>query len=277
MRKLLEKSAFPTLHLPKGQKTSVSARKLTNKRIVSDLLLGQSEVEVCCVDEEPALPPLPVNDQNTSETFEVGSQCNLEPDHKCCLDWRNKYAEALNTIKQLEKKILKAKKLSKKEQTVIVKQHLEDLGHKETAIKHILKPGIHHKNYTQEDVCNALILRCMSNKSFEYLRRNKILPLPSKTTLSKWVDKLDCKPGFKNNFLVIVEKKMQSAESWEKDAIIMFDELDLKKRYEYDRINKQVYGGYKKLQCVIVRGLFSRWKQMIYFDFDTPMTKGCQH
>jgi hypothetical protein len=60
----------------------------------------------------------------------------------------------LNTIKQLEKKILKAKKLSKKDQAV-----LEDLGHTETAIKHILKPGILHKNYTQEDVCNALILR----------------------------------------------------------------------------------------------------------------------
>ena len=33
---------------------------------------------------------------------------------------------------------------------------------------------------------------------------------------------------------------MKSGESWEKDAIIMFDELDLKKVYEYDKLNKQV-------------------------------------
>lgn len=127
----------------------------------------------------------------------------LEPDHECCLDWRRKYNDTLNTIKQLEKKILKANKLSKKEQTFIVKQNLKEVGHKETEFKHILNPGIHNKNYTQEDVCNALILRSMSNKSFEFLRRNKILPLPSRTTLSKWVDKLDCKPGFNNNFLFI--------------------------------------------------------------------------
>ena len=70
----------------------------------------------------------------------------------------------------------------------------------------------------------------MSHKSFEYLPRNKILSLPSTSTLSKWVEKLDCKPGFNNNVLKIVEKKLQSLESWEKDAIIMFDELDPKKR-----------------------------------------------
>ena len=108
---------------------------------------------------------------------------NLEPDHECCLDWRRKYNDTLNTIKQLEIKILKANKLSKKEQTFIVKQNLKEMGHKETEFKHILNPGIHNKNYTQEDVCNALILRSMSNKAFEFLRRNKILPLPSRTTL----------------------------------------------------------------------------------------------
>ena len=130
--------------------------------------------------------------------------------------------------------------MSKTEKSAIVQQHLKELGHSDTDIKHILKPGTHRRNYTKEDVCNALVLRCMSNKTFEYLRLNKILPLPCRRTLSKWLTDLSCKPGFENSFLEIVEKKMKSGESWEKDAIIMFDELDLKKVYEYDKLNKQV-------------------------------------
>ena len=110
---------------------------------------------------------------------------NLEPDHECCLDWRRKYNDTLNTIKQLEKKILKANKLSKKEQTFIVKQNLKEVGHKETEFKHILNPGIHYKNYTQEDVCNAF-------DSQEYVQKIFRISSPEQTssfaTLSKWVD-----------------------------------------------------------------------------------------
>jgi hypothetical protein len=204
-----------------------------------------------------------LNNNQTSTSAEIGLQCNLD----------KQYTEALKKIVSLEKKLEKAKLLTKKEKSEIVKNHLVNLGHSETAIKHILNPTIHHRNFSQEDICNGLILRCMSSKTFEYLRKNKILPLPSQPTMSKWLGQFSCKPGFNNNFIQIVEKKLQGEESLQKEAILMFDELDLKKTFEYDYVNKQVYGGYKKLQCVMVRGLFGSWKQLVYFNFDTNMTK----
>lgn len=42
-------------------------------------------------------------------------------------------------------------------------------------------------------------------------------------------------------------------------------------------INKkkqQILGSYKTIQTVIVMGLLSQWKQLIYYDFDTAMRKG---
>ena len=40
-----------------------------------------------------------------------------------------------------------------------------------------------------------------------------------------------------------------------------------------DNVNKCVYGPAKKVQAVILWGLTSKWKQLIFYDFDVKMTK----
>ena len=84
--------------------------------------------------------------------------------------------------------------VSKKQK--IVHQYLKDVGHSDTAIKHIMNPNTCHRKYSEDDICNGLVLKCMSPKTFEYLRKNKIVPVPSPRTLSKWIKQFSCKPGF---------------------------------------------------------------------------------
>lgn len=42
--------------------------------------------------------------------------------------------------------------------------------------------------------------------------------------------------------------------------------------YEYDKTLDQIFGSNEQMQCVIVRGLFKKFKQPIYINFDEKMT-----
>ena len=245
VKKELKLSAIPTLHLP-----NVS-------------LGAEQEVEISVSGSEAEI-----------QSVDVGTQTS-----SCCLALEKKYKDCLLKISDLQNELhnahelLKTKKLTKKRKKEVIKSHLSELGHNELSIKHILDPSTYHRNHSQDDICNALILKTMSNKSYEYLRRNKIIPLPSVTTLSKWLVNVKCAPGFDNIFFELLKKNFQDASTSERQAVLSFDEVDIKKLYQYDKINRRVYGNHKKMQVVMIRGMFGKWKQTIYFEFDKRMTK----
>ena len=88
-----------------------------------------------------------------------------------------------------------------------------------------------------------------------------------------WLGKLTVKPGIQETNLNLVQNRFEVAEPRDKFALLCFDEMDIKKIYEYDHKNKQVYGNSKKVMVVMVRSLFSDWKETVYFNFNTNMTK----
>ena len=90
--------------------------------------------------------------------------------------------------------------------------------------------------------------------------------------LGRWLSDVPCKPGVQVTNLDLIRKLLDQSELKDRQAVLSFDEMDIKKVYEYDNRNKQVYGPNKKLQVVIVRSLFSTWKETIYFQFDQNMT-----
>lgn len=59
----------------------------------------------------------------------------------------------------------------------------------------------------------------------------------------------------------------------DKVAVIQFDEMKVHSVYEYDQLEDEVVGPHTQMQVVMVRGLFSKWKQPIFIDFDQKMTK----
>ena len=90
--------------------------------------------------------------------------------------------------------------------------------------------------------------------------------------MGRWLNGVPCKPGLQEVNIELVKKLLEGADLKDRQAVLSFDEMDIKKVYEYDHRNKQVFGPNKKLQVVIVRSLFSNWKQTIFFDFDKNMT-----
>ena len=49
--------------------------------------------------------------------------------------------------------------------------------------------------------------------------------------------------------------------------------MAIKSKYEYHQAQDKVYGPAKKVQLVVLRGLFSKWKLPIFFSFDTTMDR----
>ena len=49
--------------------------------------------------------------------------------------------------------------------------------------------------------------------------------------------------------------------------------MSVRQVVDYCPTLKQVIGPHSKLQDAIVRGIKSKWKQLVFYNFDTPMTK----
>lgn len=65
----------------------------------------------------------------------------------------------------------------------------------------------------------------------------------------------------------------ENMNNFEKTVVLQFDEVKIKCIREYDTRKDMIIGPYNYMQVVMVRGLFSNWKQPVYLGFDQKMTK----
>lgn len=64
----------------------------------------------------------------------------------------------------------------------------------------------------------------------------------------------------------------QNCEPYQRVCVIEFDEMKVCANYEYDKKSDEVVGPHQQMQVVMVRGLFSNWKQPVFVYFDTKIT-----
>ncbi len=162
---------------------------------------------------------------------------------------------------------------SSKYQGTIIKNALMD-NFTAPQSKIILGKKKQPRMWTQEDIVDGLVLRSFSKRSYQYLRKKDLLPLPGLTTLRRWVKNFTCYPGIQEDVLKVLSSKLSGVlpENF-RHAILSFDEMTIKNCYEYHHGQDKVYGPHKKVQLVILRGLFHKWKIPIFYSFDTTMTK----
>ena len=91
--------------------------------------------------------------------------------------------------------------------------------------------------------------------------------------VERWLSQFKAEPGLNDDLLGLVRASLRGKSDMERHTILSFDEVDIKNVYQYDSRSKRIFGGVKKMQVVMARGLFSPWKQVIFYDFQTNMTK----
>lgn len=127
--------------------------------------------------------------------------------------------------------------------------------------------------WTQEELSNAFTIRYFSSKAYTFLRDQLNLPLPALSTLTKWAGKIKVTSGLLEDILKIMKIASLTMSDLDKVCVLEFDEMSVSSCYEYDRKFDKVIGPHTKMQVLMVRGLFGRWKQTIFADFDCNMTK----
>ena len=77
--------------------------------------------------------------------------------------------------------------------------------------KMLLNPGQKWAKNDREDIIEALVIRTLSPKTFEYLRKNGSLYMPSRHTINRHIDGIaTCKPGYVHSFFVVFVRKMSA-------------------------------------------------------------------
>ena len=178
----------------------------------------------------------------------------------------NEVAELKKVNLQLKKESLLQKNQAKQRLT----SELENFFTPKQARKIITQKRV---QWNEEDIVKGLMICSLSKKTYQYIRRKNFFPLPSISTLRKWISKFDCSPGILEDVLVILKKQIQAeaANPNYKLGVLVFDEMDLKKKYEYFQKKDCIFPNHKKAQVALLRGLCHDWKQPVYYDFDKPM------
>jgi len=128
--------------------------------------------------------------------------------------------------------------------------------------------------WSEEDIVGNLMLYSLSRKAYQFIRIKKLFPVPSVSTLRKWVQNFKCSPGLLTDVLVILQKQVTSETKENfKLAVLCFDEVEIHKKFEYYQAEDRIFPAHKKAQVAILRGLCHNWKKPVYFEFDAPMTE----
>jgi len=169
-----------------------------------------------------------------------------------------------------ELRAIQKRKLPRKEIEVRVKNALLQIF-SENQVSIILKKQ-KRVNWSSEDLSVAFTLRYFSKRSYLYLKRNLHFPLPGISTLQHWASKIKIGNGLLTDVIAFMKIAALGKKVYEKVAVLMFDEVKVKGVYEYNQMTDEVVGPHSQMQVVMIRGLFSNWKQPIFIDFDTQMT-----
>lgn len=107
-----------------------------------------------------------------------------------------------------------------------------------------LQFGRKTKKYGPRISTFALTLHFYSPRGYRYLRSVFKQSLPSVSTIRKWYSVIDGKPGFSSEAFIALKQKAIEANTNGKEvlAVIMFDEVAIRKQVEFDEHNNKTTG-----------------------------------
>ena len=114
-------------------------------------------------------------------------------------------------------------------------------------IKKVINPSKRGYSFTNSEICDAILLRSISSKAYEMLRKNSILALPQRTTLSRRVSHFRCEPGLQMEFFKLLKLDLSVREERACESVLMFDEMQISQSIEYCTTFKRLLPAYKKV------------------------------
>ncbi|XP_077513304.1 uncharacterized protein LOC144124486 [Amblyomma americanum] len=89
------------------------------------------------------------------------------------------------------------------------------------------RKGTQGMRYSQQWILECILMRLKSPKLYEHIRRHKIMVLPSKSCLLKYMKNYKSSFGFNENVLAAVLEKTKTMDEYERHGGILIDEMKL--------------------------------------------------
>src|SRR5271154_6311558 len=121
--------------------------------------------------------------------------------------------------------------------------------------------------WTTEDIAKAIALRAKSSRAYSHMRTVFNYPLPGISTLQKYISKIDFTPGVLHSVMNLLKHEFMDYSDVQRQAVLSFDEMSLESEYCYNPREDKIYGQESNLTVAVIRGLFSCWKQPVFYDF----------
>ncbi|KAK4299713.1 hypothetical protein Pmani_028029 [Petrolisthes manimaculis] len=130
----------------------------------------------------------------------------------------------IKALKKERDNLLTEKEEWKKERILFHKLLEKDSKEVNDAVTNALRPyfsesqvtsiltGNPVRNWLIDDICRALTLSSLSPKGYRYLREKLKYPFPSKSTLNRWLAKLDIEPGIMLPVIQLLKHKGETME-----------------------------------------------------------------
>ena len=87
--------------------------------------------------------------------------------------------------------------------------------------------------YSTDWILDAILIRCKSTSTYNMLRANGLLPLPSITTLNRSIKSMRPDFGFDKALFAGLKLKLEEFPRKERRGILMFDEIQVKKNVDF--------------------------------------------
>jgi len=175
-----------------------------------------------------------------------------------------------NEIKQLKKL---NEKLSKEVQTASG----ENVAMKDTLDTKLTKAQqdrlLHGKKspWSSTDFGSALIVLGAGKKVYSYINSQFSYLLPCVSSIKSYMSSIRFEPGIMEDVLTLMEFAGKKMSPLEKVLFMSYDEMHTDPICCHDQKLDQILGPCSQVQVVNVRGLFSPYKNPIFYQFDCPI------
>ena len=88
--------------------------------------------------------------------------------------------------------------------------------------------------WKEEDISKAVTLRSLSPKAYRFLREKWNFPLPSFSTISRWISGINVEPGVLSPMMNLLQHKASTMSQQERLCVISFDECSISQEWCYD-------------------------------------------
>ena len=125
--------------------------------------------------------------------------------------------------------------------------------------------------YTEDDIKKGSLLMFSSPKAYKLLRSFGDERYPTPRTVRRHIQGFRCYYGLNDEMFFVLKQKLATSLKADRNLILAFDEMDVQFKTNYSAHFKERVPQSKKVMVVMVRGLRSGFKEIIYYNFDSVM------